>query len=261
VATSEESFFEMYHFLRGKAPLVTHILPELRPKLTGRVTAFPQNTGLDGASLEIWWVDGHTGERIGQSPLATFAIGPDGDWGPFKAWYGLHYELAVSRPGAVEINYFYEPFIRSDHLVRLNVAEGLAPFITQSDAHTALTVVRFKEFWGDRGAANDVLSVDGTDVISATSAPSGAVGTASVSFFLFDVGVDGVSNVPGPIPFPFGPLGFLVAQDLFIPTDPPGTIEVETVPRGDFGEARTVHVPNLPSTTNRVVIQLNDFEQ
>ena len=63
------------------------------------------------------------------------------------------------------------------------------------------------------------------------------------------------------MPFPFSVLGFLTAQDLFIPTEPPGTIEVETVPRGDFDEARTLNVPNLTSTTNRVVIQLNDFEQ
>lgn len=261
VATSEESFFEMFHFLQGRAPFTTKIVPEIRPRISGRATNFPQNTGLDGATLEIWWIDGNTGERLGGSPRETFAIGPDGTFGPFEAWYGLHYEFALLRDGQVSINYFYEPFIHSDQLVRLNVANGLAPFITQSDDHSAVTIVRNKEFWGDRGAANDVLAIDGTDVINPISAPSGAVGTASVSVFLFDVDLDGVSHVPGPIPFPFGPLAFLTAQDLFIPTDPPGTVSVETVPRGDLGAARTVNVPNLPSTESRVVVQLNDFEQ
>ena len=261
VATSEESFFEMYHFLRGKAPLTTKIIPELFQRISGRATNFPANTGLDGATLEVWLVDGETGERVGAAPRDTFAIGPDGNWGPFKAWFGLHYELALVREGEVELNYYYEPFLRSDHLVRLNVAGGLAPFITSSDNHTALTVVRFREFWGDRGAQNDVLEIDGTNVINATSAPSGTVGVASVSVFLFDVGVDGVSNVPGPIPFPFGPLGFLTAQDLFIPTDPEDTVSVRVVPRGVASDEVTVNVPNLPSSTNRVVVQLNDFEQ
>lgn len=261
VATSEESFAEMFRFLQGREPFTRKILPQIRPSISGRVTAFPQNTGLGGATLEVWLVDGDTGERVFDHPQETFAIDPDGSFGPFQAWFGLHYEFAVLREGEVTINYFYEPFLRSDDLVRLNVALGLAPFIPQSDASTTLTVVRFKEFWGNRGADNDVLAIDGTDVVNATSSPCCAVGAASVSFFLFDAGLDGVSHVPGPIPFPFGPLAFLTSQDLFIPTDPPGTVTVETVPRGNLDEARTVHVPNLPSTTNRVVVQLYDFEQ
>jgi pimeloyl-ACP methyl ester carboxylesterase len=260
VATSEESFFEMYHFLQGRKPFTTHILPELRPRISGRVSAFPQNSGLDGATLEIWQVKGSTGERIGGQPRATFAIGPDGHFGPFKAWLGLHYELAVTREGSIELDYFYEPFLRSDHLVRLNVAEGLDPFITANAAHVAVTVVRYKEFWGDRGAENDVLEIGGTDVINPVTAPSGAVGAASVAFFAFDVGSDGVSHLT-TVPFPFTILGFLTGADLFLPTDPPGTLSIETVPRGDFSAVRRVNVPNTPSTEARIVVQLNDFEQ
>lgn len=259
VATSEESFFEMHRFFRDRAPFTTRILPELRPRISGRVVAFPQNTGLDGATLEVWWVNGATGERIGSHPRETFAIGPDGSFGPFKVWHGLHYELAVHQEGEVDVHYFYEPFLRSDHLVRLNIAAGLGPFIESSENHTALTIVRYKEFWGDRGAQNDVLAIDGTDVINPTTAPSGAVGAASVSFFLFDAGSDGVNDLTN-VPFPFSILGFLTGADLFIPSQPPGTVAVETVPRGDFGAARTVNVPNLPSTNARVVVQLNDFE-
>ena len=123
-----------------------------------------------------------------------------------------------------------------------------------------MTVLRYKEFWGDRGAENDVLAIDGTDVINPATAPSGAVGTASVSFFLFDVGSDGVSNLT-TVPFPFTILGFLTGADLFIPSRSAGQLAVETVPRGDFGAARTVNVPNTPSSEGRIVVQLNDFEQ
>jgi pimeloyl-ACP methyl ester carboxylesterase len=260
VATSAESFFEMYQFLRGHAPFTTEILPELFPKVSGRVTAFPQNTGLDGATLEVWWVHRQTGERIGHAPRAVFAIGPDGSFGPFTAVYGLSYELAVTREESdVDLRYYFEPFIRSDHLVRLNVALELAPFIDSSDDHAAVTVVRFKEFWGDRGAENDVLSFNGVDVVNPVTAPSGVVGVASSAFFVFDDGSDGVSNL-NAVPFPFSFLGFLTGADLFLPTDPPGTIAVETVPRGDFGAARSVNVPNIPSSQSRLVVQLRDFE-
>jgi pimeloyl-ACP methyl ester carboxylesterase len=260
VATSEESFIEMYQFIHGHPPFTSEILPEIRPRIAGRATLFPQNFGLDGATLNVWWVNGDTGERIGGQPKATYAIGPDGHWGPFNGWFGLSYEFELSRPDEVTLNYFYEPFLRDDHLVRLNVAEGLAPFIDSSEESTALTVVRFKEFWGDRGAENDVLDVGGTNVITAVNARSGAVGLASSAVFLFDDGSDETSSFAA-IPFPFGPLAFLTAADFFIPSQPPGTLSVTTVPRGDADAARTVNVRNLPSTTNRVVIQLNDFEQ
>ncbi len=258
-ATSEESFFEMYHFLKGKAPFTTRVLPQLLPRISGRVTAFPQNTGLDGATLEVWLVSGRTGKRVGSHPRETFAIGPDGDFGPFKVLYGLSYEFAVRREGQVELDYYYEPFIRSDHLVRLNVADGLAAFIVEGPDHTALTVLRYKEFWGDRGAENDVLEIDGTDVINPTVFATSSIGAASVAYFGFDVGSDGVSNLTS-IPFPFGPLAFLTASDLYIPASPPGTVKVEVVPRGDFGEARTVNVRNSPSSETRVVVQMHDFE-
>jgi pimeloyl-ACP methyl ester carboxylesterase len=262
VATSEESFFEMFHFINGRAPIRTRILPKLNPMLSGRATNFPQNTGLAGATVEIWLVDPATGERVGTTPEASYAIDATGNFGPFEAELFQYYEFAVLRPAAVTISYYFEPFLRDDHLIRLNVANGLAPFIPTSVESTAITVVRQKEFWGDRGAQNDVLSIDGTDVINATSSPSGAVGAASVSMFVFDVGSDETSNVPGPIPAPFGPLAFLTAQDLFVPADPPArTVAIVTVPRGDASAQRTINVPNLRSTEARVVVQLNDFEQ
>ena len=260
VATSEESFAHIYAFFRDHAPFTTQILPQLRPAIAGRATFFPENEGLDGATLEIWKINGATGERIGHHPKATYAIGSDGSWGPFNGWYGAHYEFAVLRDGSTDLSYFYEPFIRSDHLVRLNAAVGLEPYLESSDNHASITVLRFKEFWGDRGAENDVLAIDGTDVINPVTAPSGTVGAASSAFFLFDVGSDGIDNLTS-VPFPFAFLGFLTGADLYIPTDPPGTVSVMTVPRGDVGATRTVNVPNIPSTTGRVVIQLNDFEQ
>ena len=56
-------------------------------------------------------------------------------------------------------------------------------------------------------------------------------------------------------------LPFFTAADLFIPAEPPGTLTIETVPRGDFGAARTVNIRRLPSTEARISVYLRDFEQ
>jgi pimeloyl-ACP methyl ester carboxylesterase len=260
VATSAEAFVEMFQFLHDRPPFTTDIRPQILPSVAGRVTAFPENMGLDGATLEVWRVRGATGERIGRRPRAVYEIGPDGDFGPFRVVNGQYFEFAVSREeDDVSVRYFYEPFVRSDHLVRLNVALDLADFIDASPDHTAVTALRFKEFWGDRGIDNDVLSFDGVDVINPVTAPSGAVGVASSAFFVFDDDSDGLSDLES-VPFPFPFLAFLTATDLFLPSDPPGHIAIETVPRGKFDAARTLNIPNIPSSEARLVVQLRDFE-
>ena len=111
----------MYHFFRGRAPFTTRIIPQLFPKVAGQVNFFPSNAGIDGAHLDVWWVKKSTGERIGSHPWASFDIGPDGNFGPFYAFYGIHFEFAVTREGDVDVNFYYEPFVRSDNLVRLNI--------------------------------------------------------------------------------------------------------------------------------------------
>jgi hypothetical protein len=248
----------MYHLFRGHAPFTTRVLPQIFPKISGQVNFFPSNAGIDGATLEVWLVKGSSGERLLRRPWATFEIGPDGDFGPFTALYGLHFEFSVVREGEVDVNFFYEPFIRSDHLVRLNVATGLAPFIDSSPNHTALTVLRQREFCADLGAGSDSLEIAGSEVLNTTTASCGSIAAGSAAVFAFDDGSDGVSNL-NAVPFPFGPLAFLTATDLFIPAAPPGSVSVVTFPRGG-SRARTLNVPNLPSSEARVVANFHDFE-
>ena len=259
-ATSAEAFFEMYSFFRGEAPETTQVVPEPpgQVRIAGQVNFFPSNVGIAGAFLEIWEVNPATGLRSKKKPVAAATIDATGDWGPIKIHGHKWYELAVTRDGEVDINFFYEPFLRSDNFVRLNVATGLAPFIDTSPNHTALTVVRQREFCADLGAASDSLVIDGSEVLNLTTASCGSIAAGSAAVFAFDDGSDGVSNV-GVVPFPFGPLAFLTATDLFIPTDPARTVSVVTVPRGG-GASRTVNVPNLLSTEARVVVNLYDFE-
>jgi pimeloyl-ACP methyl ester carboxylesterase len=260
VATSADSFVEMFRFLTGDDPATSDIVREVgRIELSGRAVIFPDNVGAAGATLEIWKVRPRTGRRRGRRPKATFVLGADGAFS-FRGLHARHYEFVLSGVGALPLHYFYESFPRSDRLIRLNAAPALDPFLPTSPNHTGMAVIRYKEFWGDRGAENDVLSIDGVDVINPTTAPSGTVGAASVAFFAFDVGLDGVSNLT-TVPFPFSALAFLTGADIFIPALPPTPLKIVTVPRGDVAATRTLNIRRIPSTEGRIVVQLHDFEQ
>ena len=53
VATSAESFAAQYEFFNDAPPATTDILPEVRVQLGGRAVIFPQNVGVDNATLQI----------------------------------------------------------------------------------------------------------------------------------------------------------------------------------------------------------------
>jgi hypothetical protein len=260
-ATSRESFAHMFRFFTGRDPGTTDIVPEHgKIKISGRAVLFPQNVGVPaGTSLTIWRVKESNGQRIAH-PVATPALAADGSWGPVRVQSGKRYEFVLEQQGQFH-HFFYEPFRRSDHLIRLltNVpGTSFDLIMSRSPDHANLIMVRYKELWGDQGSQNDVLSVNGTNVINAATSP---ISHRTNAMFAFDQGSDGVSDVSSPIPVFFG-LPFLSAVDLFIPaaSPPTGTVRVDLTSRGG-GPTREVSFPNYPSSNNTVSVQLNDFER
>jgi hypothetical protein len=259
-ATSPETFKAMFKFLTGRDP-AHGIVRERCITLEGRAQLFPQNTGVGDRTLQIWEVKGSTGQRKHKHPVATLDIADDGSWGPVHGLRsGVHYEFALLQPGQITHHLYFEPFVRSDHLVRLLTSEpngGVNLLIERSPRHSALTIVRYKELWGDQGAESDQLSVNGTQVINPATAP---IDKRVIGVFAFDVGSDGVSDVSKPIPVVFG-LPFLTGVDLFVPaaTPPGGTVSVALRSRG-AGPVRTVNFPNFPSSTDAVSVGFWDFE-
>src|SRR5262249_14592480 len=130
------------------------------------------------------------------------------------------------------------------------------PLIDRSDRHAALTIVRYKEFWADQGANNDVVDVNGVNIINAANSPL----TKRVNaIFVFDNGSDGVTNLTTPIARPFA-LPFITGVALFlpVPTPPNDPISVAVTPRLGGGHTEVVNVPNWASSTDPVSIQLRD---
>ena len=173
--SSPESFAAQYEFFTGSPPATTDVLPEANVQLAGRAVNFPYNSGWDGATLEIWEVNGATGARSGSSPQATYVLGPSGAWGPFAADSSKYYEMNLIRAGASPHHFYFQKFIRSAYLLRLLSVPADSPISTQEEPgpnHATVAIVRYKEWWGDDpGGQNDILEISGTNVINAGHGP------------------------------------------------------------------------------------------
>jgi pimeloyl-ACP methyl ester carboxylesterase len=257
-ATSAEAFREYHKFFTGREP-AHDIVPEAgRITIAGRVLIFPLNKGALGSTLTIWEVDAGTGQRKGSAALASTAIGESGNWGPVTVTAGRHYEFEVTRPGAPAHHHYYEPFVRSDHLVRLLESDLLANGAERGPRHAAAVILRYKELWGDQPGQNDVLSVNGTNICTEVLCP---ISKRVNAFFFSDRKLDGQSDLSQPDPT-YNALPFVTGVDLFAPAaiPPAGKTTVEIRSRGG-GPTRAVNLPNFASVTDVATVQLRDFDR
>ncbi len=165
---SAESFAAQYEFFTGTTPDTTEIAKEPgHIHISGRALNFPANTGIDGSVLDVYEVRAEDGTRLRRRPLHTVAIGADGNFGPLEVKRNKHYELQLTRQGPdgpLYQHFYYEPFKRSNHLLRLNLAPIGSPLseAIQRGPHTTVSIVRQKEWWGAN--PNDAANVDTLEV-------------------------------------------------------------------------------------------------
>ena len=179
VATSAETFSHMYKFFTGKEPKTTQIISEPRGqvRVSGKALIFPENVAPENATLEIYQVNAKTGEREKKKPEATYTIGKDGSWGPFKAKGGDHYEFVIVRKGMQNHHFFLEEFNRSNHFIRLQTSPptgGIIAALDSSNHHSNLAIQRNKEFFGDQGPNNDILKINGSNIVNANNSAASA---------------------------------------------------------------------------------------
>lgn len=270
VATAAETFAAMYEFFTGAPPATSDVVPEPPGLVTvaGRATIFPFNVGAAGGTLDVYRVDDRTGARISRQPLASYPIDEAGAWGPVNVNGQKHYEFALTRPGGSVHHFYFQPFARSDHFIRLQTSipgQGLEAFIPRGENHSSLVLVRNREWWADQPGHNDVLAIDGLNILTPAISPRARV---NIAVFAFDSGPpyvpigipDGQTNLAVGELFPFNFLTFLTAADVYIPTSPPGSVQVTMSPR-DGDETVVVNVPNWPSLDHRTTIQFRDHLQ
>jgi len=259
VVNSPETFEAIYEFFTGEAPEVSEVVRQAADEIevSGRVQLFPENVGATNATLTIHAVDGETGHRLDDSAEASFELSGNGDWGPFEADGDTFYEFAVERDTGTH-HVFMQRFVRSNRWVRVLTSEpdGLADsFWELGDNHQNVVILRNKEWWGDQGAAGDILEINGQNILNQATSPRS---NRTIGIFVHDFEVDGQSDLSAPVS-PFG-IMFLTGVDLHLPAaDPPdATLGVVATPRlGDGAEA--VCIPNYSSTLHRSSIQLNSY--
>ena len=196
VATSAESFAPMYRFFTGHRPRAGHRAGAPDHPLRARPALPPEHRCRRPHARGL---GGLRPDRPAQAapPVArarhrrrrfvgTRARDPCS---------GAHYEFALSQGGSEHP----PPLLRA---VRAQQPPGAAAHLRAQrrrqppdraePGHSAFTIVRYKELWGDQGAENDELSVNGTNVINAATAP---ITKRVIGMFAFDAGSDNVSNV------------------------------------------------------------------
>ena len=256
--TSPESFRTVFRFLTGRDPRVARVLPQAFVQLAGRAVLFPINAGVPSGRLEIYPLNPLTGHRLTARPAAVYPLGGDGSWGPFHGLGGVRYEFAIVRPGASTHHFYYEPFVRSDLLIRLltsNPGEGLGTHTETSDTTTNLIINRGKEWWGDQGAGSDALIVRGVNVLNPATAPRTK---RVIGVFAYDAHLDGVTDLSAPIPYFFAQ-PFITGVDVALPAAPGGRGSIPVVAkRRDDQHVDYLAVPNWPSTTDSISLQFDD---
>jgi hypothetical protein len=259
-ATSPFSFKYFYRFFTGHWPKTTRIVPQKgRISISGRLLNFPQNSGL-AATLQVWPLNQTTGYRAGKKPLATIKTSDTGYWGPVKVRSGQRYEIAELRPDEPTHHFYYEPFIRSDHLIRLLESDALRSAGGPPDPHSvAMVIIRYKELWGDQGPQSDILRINGVRACNATTCPLSKEVNA---LFVADFNHDGKSEPHDTWPA-YQKVGYFVSSaDVFAPAQSPpkGEVTVTIKSRGK-GPVRKITFPNWPASTNDVTVQLNDYDE
>jgi hypothetical protein len=287
--TTPESFVEQYKFLTGKEPKTTFVLPEPpgQVDIGGRVVFFPENNAAEGTTLQLWEVDGDTGHRIAAVPKKVMKIGADGEFGPINVNGMKHYEFTLIRTDVdYTTHYYFQPFIRSDYLIRLLVApvdSALVAHTPRGPDHTAVIILRYFDYLTGAASENDTLWVTTNSpawnnnpvnptppTLNILSHPNIAPRTYKLSITAADAGPDLNNPTIDPdkvstlnlIPW-FYTQAFQTGVDIWMPaTDPPdGTITFMNEPGKYPMFPQTINIPNWASEGHRILVLPNAYFQ
>lgn len=256
--SSPESFALMYEFFTGKPPATTDILPATSGTiaLEGKLVVFVTNAVPENVDLSIFEVDPDTAQRIGSSPVYAKPLASDGTFTLTNAKQGSAYEFVATASGEENVgHWFYEPFVRTDTLIRLKFTEPgsiLYNMLDTSDDSVAVIIVRNREMLGEDagGTGVDSLTINGTEICNCVLPASGPIGLV-----VFDEDADGVSDLSG-VADAYRALPFVNGMDLLIPATPSGGGIVNITMEDRYsGAIQTINIPDRPSTIHKSFVQ------
>ena len=133
----------------------------------------------------------------------------------------------------------------------------------RSEGHVNFIILRYKELWGDQGVDNDILAINGVNIVNDATCPSEPISDIVVAMFVYDQYADGISYPEAAIP-DYAAQIFFTGVDLYVPGayPPDGTTRLTLIPRGGHGLMQVINVPNWASSDVRQIsVQFNDFVQ
>jgi len=246
VATSAETFENMYHFFTCKKPLVIEPVTAEVVKVGGRALTLGTNQPAAGVNIAIYRAD-LLGNPAGNEVAKTI-VEADGSWGPVEL-AGNHsyiFFLTSDNPGFRKIIYYFEPFRNDNQLVYLRTfppAASLAGLLLAAlPSDDSLSVIAV--FSSGQAVVNgrDNLTVNGIPLSTPVLADEKST---AISFFCYDDGRDG--NGTGEPIRSFMAMPFLRGADIPVTTVRHETWTIEF-------NGRTIPVRNWSSKTDGVVI-------
>jgi pimeloyl-ACP methyl ester carboxylesterase len=278
-AVSAESFRRQYQHFTGQAPQTTNITPQEDIQISGKALEFSNNVPVAGVTQgRVYEVNPDSGLRVGWpngQPAATFDIRSDGSFGPVSGLKGSKtYEIAISNSQSNGTIHFYQqPFIRSSHILRLQLATTSSPSYTNANRgpnHSLAVVVRYREWWAGNAAARDNLNIQ-TYSWSGIQAPVNALSRLTsntiAGIHVHDDAASPRQSTLNGLPY-FSTQAFQTGVDVYMPASPAGPngiIRFENNPRGDANRKQTINALNWPSEgqdgTHGIIVEFNDFVQ
>jgi hypothetical protein len=251
VATSEETFTEMYTFFRGEAPIQSDIVSDGKRTIGGKVLTLGENEPLVGATVNVYKLISTTGERLEAQPDLTYTTDMNGYWGSFSAEEDVHYEFEVisANPSDRKLHYYREPFLTSDKLVYLrtfppanSLAGTLLASLPEDDGQAVLV-----SFTASQAVIynRDQMMVDDVNLSTQQFASED---NSTIAYFLYDNG-NGQTDESEVGLFGFTP--FLTGVDVFFPTVLPEPINLSL-------NGRELNISSWPSETEGVTIAVFD---
>lgn len=119
VATSEETFSEMFKFFTGGEPASLTPKLEGNPVISGSALSFGENLSSSGSLLNIYEVNKSNGKRLTGVPIASFTINEQNEWGPLTVEKNAYYEFEIipqDSKGRI-VHYYREPFSCSNKFI------------------------------------------------------------------------------------------------------------------------------------------------
>jgi hypothetical protein len=252
VATSLETFTEMYQFFTNETPTTLEITSQVNPTISGEVLSFGENITGNGATLEIYEVNAETGFRISRTPDFTFSIKEDNRWGPIQVKSNTNYEFKVftGKSGDRPVHYYREAFVRDNKnvLIRYYPPTGslASLFLTALPKQDDQSAMAFFSASQAVIEGRDQLTVNGNELANNQLA---SAANTTIAMFMYDDNKNKVSDVKPINAFSLFP--FLAGVDLFFPLE-----------GGEFStfkmNGRVLNVPNWPSASEGVGIAIFD---